>query len=263
MNPGGGYEPTLASVASAGGDLPAGAKQHLFEHLDELRLRFFFCVAAVVPGAILAFVEIDPLLRLLLSPLPAKTNALLSPNGTPMIAVTRVGEGFTVMLKLAIASGVAVAAPVWIYQLWRFVSPALRPRELRHALPFTLVGVGLFVTGIVVGFITLRYPINWLLGIGEGRFAELITADSYLSFVAFFLLAFGMVFELPLVVTFMASAGIVSATQMRENRAKILVGLWIAACFITPGADPYSPLIVGLALTVLLFVSEGLIRWMD
>ena len=128
-------------------------------------------------------------------------------------------------------------------------------------MPFALLGAALFVTGLGVGFVTLRYPIAWLLGFSERSFVEIITADNYFTFVAYFLLAFGLTFELPLVLTGLVVMGIVSPDTLRTHRASILVGLWTASCFITPGADPYSPLILGVAFTVLFFVSTGLIRF--
>ena len=232
----------------------------LLEHLEELRSRLFFCLVAVAVGAVVAFIFYEPILQFLLSPLPSKANALATHNGKPQIAVTGIGEGFSVVLKLAIAVGLALATPVWLYQLWGFLSPALTRRQKRYALPFTLVGVVLFLAGLVVGFITLRYPLNWLLSFGDQYFVEIITADNYFTFVSYFLLAFGLTFELPLVLTFLAVMGVVSSQQLRKNRAAILVCLWIASCFITPGADPYSPLIIGAACTVLYFLSEGLIH---
>jgi sec-independent protein translocase protein TatC len=232
----------------------------LVDHLEEVRGRLFFCVVAVVIGTSVAFLFYGPILQFLLTPLPVKANALVADGGKLKIAVTGIGEGFSVVLKLSIAVGIALATPVWMYHLWSFVSPALTPAEKRHALPFTLTGVVLFLAGLGVGFVTLRYPINWLLSFGDQYFVEIITADNYFSFVAYFLLAFGLTFELPLVLTFLAVIGVVSLHTLRAHRAHILVGLWIASCFITPGADPYSPLIVGVALTVLYFVSEGLIR---
>jgi sec-independent protein translocase protein TatC len=136
----------------------------------------------------------------------------------------------------------------------------LRGREKKYAVPVTSVGIGLFIAGLGVGFVTLRYPINWLLSFDDGHFVQVITADNYFTFVAYFLLAFGVTFELPLVLTFLAVVGVVSSGSLKAHRAHILVGLWIASCFVTPGADPYSPLIVGVAFTVLYFVSETVIR---
>ena len=235
----------------------------LVAHLEELRSRLFCCVLAVAVGTVLAFIFYEPILQFLLNPLPSQANALATHTGTPQIAVTGIGEGFSVVVKLSLAVGIALAAPVWLYQLWGFLAPALTRREQRYALPFTLVGVALFLAGLAVGFLTLRYPLDWLLSFGEQYFVELITADNYFTFVAYFLLAFALTFELPLVLTFLAVLGVVSSQELRKNRATILIGLWIASCFITPGADPYSPLIVGVAFTILYFLSEGLIRVYD
>ena len=83
---------------------------------------------------------------------------------------------------------------------------------------------------------------------------------THVTGTAYFLLAFGLTFELPVVLMFLAIVGLVSSKGLKAHRAHTLVGLWIASCFVTPGADPYSPLIVGVALTVLYFISETLIR---
>jgi sec-independent protein translocase protein TatC len=232
----------------------------LVEHLEELRRRLIVCAAAVTVGTAVAFVFHDSILAFLLRPLPVEAGAL-STLGGHRIAVTGVGEAFAVVLKLSLAVGIALATPVWLHQLCAFVAPALRGRERRYAVPFTILGVVLFVAGLGVGFVTLRYPLNWLLTFSDRSFVEIITADNYFSFVAYFLLAFGLTFELPLVLTGLVVMGILSPDVLRTHRASILIGLWVASCFITPGADPYSPLILGVAFTVLFFVSAGLVRF--
>jgi len=233
----------------------------LVDHLDEVRYRLLVCVAAVMVGATVAFVFHDPILALLLRPLPAQAGGLVALGGGHRIAVTGVGEAFAIVLKLSLAAGIALATPVWLYHLWAFVAPALRGAERRYALPFTVLGVVLFVTGLGVGFVTLRYPLNWLLTFSDRSFVAIITADNYFTFVAYFLLAFGLTFELPLVVTGLVVTGIVAPDALRTHRASILMGLWTASCFITPGADPYSPLILGVAFTLLFFISMGLVRF--
>jgi sec-independent protein translocase protein TatC len=236
-----------------------GAQMSLIDHLAELRRRIFISLIAVVVASIVGFIFFHPILRFLLMPLPVAANDLRH-SGTAQLVVTQIGEPFTISLKVALASGIAIAAPIWLYQVWGFLSPALTRRERRYALPFTLVGVGLFLAGVSVGFITLRFPINWLVGFDNGDFVHAITADSYFSFVTFFLLAFGITFELPLVLTFLSVIGVVSSQWLAKNRAYILVALWIVSCFITPGSDPYSPVILGIAFTVLFFISEIMIR---
>ncbi len=128
-------------------------------------------------------------------------------------------------------------------------------------MPFTIIGVILFFVGLGVGFLTLRFPVSWLLGFGrDSGFNELISASNYFTFILYFMLAFGVTFLLPLVMTFLAVLGVLSSQKLAKNRAYALVGLWILATLITPGADPYSPIILGTALTVLYLLSEVLIR---
>ena len=231
----------------------------LVEHLDELRRRLFVCLIAVVLASIIAFIFWDPILGFLLMPLPSIANSLPG-HGSSKLIVNGIGEGFTVAFKLALAVGIAGAAPVILYQIWGFVAPGLTRRERKYAAPFTALGFGLFLVGIAVGFVVLRYPVEWLLQFGSNRFDPLIDAGSYFSFVAFFMLAFGVVFELPVVLTFLSLVGVVSSRLLRQKRTYAWFGLWVASCFITPGADPYSPVIIGVSLTALFELTVLLLR---
>lgn len=233
----------------------------LVEHLEELRRRIIICAVTIVLGSIVGFIFWQPLYHFLLLPLPASADALAKgPDGTARIVVNGVGEGFSMVLKLAVAVGIGLGAPMLLYQLWAFVSPGLMRRERRWAGPFVFIGTALFLAGIAIGFLTLRFPVNWLVTFGQGNFLELITADSYFSFIAFFLLAFGIVFELPLVLAFLAQLNIVSSRTLRRQRAVVLVLLWVFSTVLTPGTDPYSPVVLGTAMTVLYELSIILIR---
>jgi sec-independent protein translocase protein TatC len=234
-----------------------GATMTLVEHLEELRRRMLFCVIAVAVGSVVGFIFWDKILGFLTSPLPKLASQVYAGH---RLITHDPGEGFMIALKLAVAAGLALALPVTLYQTWAFIAPALTRRERKYAFPFTLLGVGLFAAGLTVGFVVLRYPLAWLIGFGDDRFLLLLDADSYFTFVAYFLLAFGLVFELPLVLTFMSLVGIVNSRVLRQKRMYILFGLWIAACFITPGADPYSPVIIGVALTILFELTILLMR---
>ena len=239
---------------------PEEATMSLVEHLEELRGRLFKAILAIVVGTIIGFIFWQPILNFLLLPLPKVANAL--PGQGHLLIQKEIGEAFVIALKLAIAAGITLASPVVMYQLWAFVAPGLTRREKKHAVPFMFLGGGLFLVGLAVGFFTLRYPISWLLGFGSQNFTLLLDANSYFTFVAFFLLAFGITFELPLVLTFLAVAGIVNSRLLRQKRMYILFGLWVLSCFITPGADPYSPVIVAVSLTVLFELSVLLMRIM-
>ncbi|HEX6122707.1 MAG TPA: twin-arginine translocase subunit TatC [Ktedonobacterales bacterium] len=239
---------------------PEGGTMTLIEHLEELRRRMIKSLIAVAVCSILGFIFWDRILQFLLLPLPAAANRLPNAHIGQLVAHD-IGEPFMVALKLGIAIGIIVASPVLLYQTWGFIAPALTRRERKYAVPFTLLGVGLFFTGLAVGFIVLRYPIDWLVTFGSDRFILLTDADSYFSFVTYFLLAFAIVFELPLVLTFMSVVGIVNSRVLRQKRLVILFGLWFLSCFITPGADPYSPIIIGAAFTILFELSILLMRF--
>ena len=238
-----------------------GGTMSLVEHLEELRKRIIICAVTIVLGSIVGFIFWQPVYHFLLVPLPVAADAL-APKGSDSarLVVTGIGEGFSTVLKLSVAVGIGLGAPMILYQLWAFVSPGLMRRERRWAGPFVLIGTALFLAGIALGFLTLRFPINWLVTFGQRNFLELITADSYFSFIAFFLLAFGIVFELPLVLTFLAQLDIVSSRTLRRKRAVVLVLLWVLSTVLTPGADPYSPVVLGTAMTVLYELSIILIR---
>lgn len=237
-----------------------GATMSLVEHLEELRRRIITSAVAIVLFSIVAFVFREQILHLLTLPLPTSALGVKDAKVNYPLAVDTVGGSFTVFLKLSLAVGIALSAPVILYQLWAFVAPGLTRRERKWSGPFVFIGVILFFIGIVVGFLTLRFPVQWLIGFGQGDFLELVTADNYFTFIAFFMLAFGIVFELPLVLTFLAQIGIVSSQMLRRKRAVALISLWILSTVLTPGTDPYSPVILGAAMTVLYELSIIMIR---
>lgn len=239
-----------------------GATMTLVEHLEELRRRLFYSAIAVAVFSVVGFIFWDPILRLLTAPLPNLVDKIvtLRHGNTPKLILTTIGGPFLVSLKIALATGIVIASPILLYQLWAFISPALTRRERKYALPFTVLGVALFFVGLALGYVVLRYPVNWLVSFGSDQFILLPNADDYLTFVAYFLLIFGAVFELPLVLTFLGMLGVINSRVLRAKRVYILFGLWVAATFVTPGADPYSPIIVGAALTVLFELSIILLR---
>ena len=239
-------------------DEPDEATMSLVEHLEELRQRIFKSLIAVVLGAIIAFIFRFQIMYYLTLPLPKEAADVLG-KGNKLV-ITGLGENFTVFLKLSIAVGILIAIPIILYQIWAFVSPGLYPKEKKTALPFVFLGIFLFLAGIALGFVVLQYPVQWLINFGSSNFTELITADSYFTFVAFFLLAFGIVFEIPLVLTFMAQLGLITSRSLSRKRPTAHVGMWIAATFLTPGADIYSPIILGVAMSILFELTILFIR---
>ena len=235
---------------------PGEASMTLVEHLEELRWRILKSIIAIVVFGIVAFIFREPIETFLTYPLPNTAEAL----HTGKLVVLGVAEGFTVFLKISLAVGFILALPVILYQVWAFISPGLLAREKKNAVPFIIIGIFLFVAGIALGYIVLRFPVQWLINFSSENFTPLITADAYFTFVAFFLLAFGIVFEIPLVLTFMAQIGLITAKTLTRRRAQAHIGMWIAATFLTPGADIYSPIILGVAMSTLFELTIIFIR---
>ena len=219
----------------------------LVDHLEELRWRIFKSLIAVVVGTVLAFIFRDYIIHILEAPLPKEADSLT--HGT--LVVTELMGSFTVSLLISVAAGIVVGLPVILYQAWAFISPGLYVHEKKHAVPFIFIGLILFVMGMVLAYFVLRFPVQWLVTFGQGTFTELVTANSYFTFVAFFVIIFGIVFEIPLVLTFLAKIGLVSIEMLTKKRATAHIGMWIAATVITPGADIYSPVIIGVAASFL------------
>jgi len=221
----------------------------LVEHLEELRWRLFKALGAIAVGTIIAFVFRSQIVALLVLPFPEQANAFTQ-TGRPLV-VTGITEGFTVFLKVSMVAGFIIALPVVLYQTWAFIAPGLIEREKKYAIPFIFTGILLFLGGVSLGYFMLRYPVEWLVTFAGESFTELITADSYFSFVAIFLLTFGVLFEIPLVLTFLALVGVVTPRSLKRKRSVAHFGLWVAATFLMPGADMWSPVILGLAMSSL------------
>src|SRR5436305_4364344 len=205
----------------------------LIEHLEELRWRIFKSIIAIALGSLIAFIFRVPILTLLELPLPKMAADALT-HGKPV--VTGITEGFTVFLMISVAVGFILALRVVLYQIWAFISPGLLAKEKKYAIPFIFAGLILFAAGVTVGFFVLQYPVEWLISFASDSFAALITAGSYFTFVAFFLLAFGIVFELPLVLTFLARVDLISSQTLIMILAPSHIGVWIATTRIRPGA---------------------------
>ncbi len=214
----------------------------LMDHLEELRWRIFKVLIAIAVGSIVAFFFRGYIVSFLEQPLPLHHQTLF---------MTGITESFTVFLMISIAAGFVVALPVVLYQTWAFVSPGLYEKEKKYAVPFIFIGVILFLAGISLGYIVLKYPVEFLVTFGGSEFTSILTASSYFGFISFFILAFGVIFEMPLVLTFLAYIDVITSKTLQAKRAPVHVGMWIAATIVIPGADPYSPVILGASMSIL------------
>jgi sec-independent protein translocase protein TatC len=213
------------------------------EHLAELRYRLMVSIAAVVVGAIFCFIFASPIIGWFLD---YYREAIDNPRRD--FIFTGPVDAFATRLKVATYGGIVLAAPVWLWQLWRFVTPGLNPKEKKYAVPFLMASLCLFALGGVVALLTLEPALQFLLGAGGDNLRPLLTADKFLSLVSLMIVAFGIAFEFPVVLMFLLIARVISTAQLRRWRRWAIVLIFAFAAVITPSQDPYSLFLMALPL---------------
>jgi len=210
--------------------LKADEKVSFIQHLEELRYRFIVCVVAVGVCTIFAFLFKERVFGFLAAPL---LEAL--PPDNKQLIFTGLHEAFMVYLKASILAGVLMAAPVLFYQLWNFVSPGLYEQERRSVLPFVLFSSVCFVGGAIFGYyVVFPYGFRFFLGFASEFITPLPTMREYLSFASRLLLAFGLVFELPIFIFFLSRVGLVSAQTLKKGRRYAIPLVFGVAAMFTP-----------------------------
>ncbi len=227
------------------------------EHLEELRRRLLVCVIVSTVAALGSLFLYDFMINLLLDPLK-HVHGLALGNGT--LIVTQITGGLFLRIKLALIPAALISLPVWLYELWMFIAPAFEVETRRLAVPFVGLGMVLFIIGAAIGYLVFPRYFGFLVGIAGSHVAYLPEANSLLNQFALIVLLFGAVFELPIVLTMLALVNIVSSNLLRRKRKIAFFAALFAGMIITPGADPFTPLIVGVLLIVLYEFSIILIR---
>ena len=228
-----------------------GATMSLIEHLEELRRRLIVVVLSVLGAAVIGFFLSRNVLILLRDRLPEADRHLIFLGPA---------DAFTAQLKIAGFLGIAIAMPVILFQLWRFVGPGLTPREQRFVWPVIIAALVLFALGLWVGYIIIPYALAFLLAFSEGLAEPNLTIDGYIGFATTMLLAFGLVLEFPIVLVGLARVGILSHRALAARRRWIIVGIVAFAIVVTPGGDPISPTILASVMFVLFEGSLLVIR---
>ncbi|HVM19307.1 MAG TPA: twin-arginine translocase subunit TatC [Egibacteraceae bacterium] len=232
-----------------------GEEMTLFEHLEELRSRLFKSAAAIAVGFVVGFILRRPVLDLLTQPycaldprLRAASNAL----GTEQcrLIFIDVTGAFFISLKAAAIVAVVLAGPVVVYQLWRFITPGLRPVERKYAIPFVVVTQLLFAGGAVFAYFLIPRALEFLLGFAGDRVESLMDADRYLSFILQTMIAFGLAFEFPVILVVLSLMGVVTAAGLRKWRRHAIFGTFVASAIITPTQDPLTLSLMAMPLVL-------------
>ena len=218
-------------------------------HLEELRKRLIVCFIAVAVGFVVSYGFKEKLFDILVQPLISAMQA------DDRLIFTGLPEAFFTYLKVSFLSGLILAAPVIIYEFWMFVSPGLYRREKRLLIPVIFLSTVFFVGGALFGyFVVFPYGFQFFLGFATDRIRPLPSMKEYLSFASKLLLAFGLVFELPLALTFMARLGIVSVDFLKKNRKYAILIFFAGAAILTP-PDVVTQVMMALPLMLLYEIS--------
>jgi sec-independent protein translocase protein TatC len=233
----------------------------LTEHLGELRSRIIRSALAVVvcAGVILAFY--DQVLEVLLRPY----RNLCERRGPSFcdgeIFILDPIEGFSTRLRIATYGGILLALPILLWQIWRFIVPALKKNERRYAIPFILSSVLLFLTGAVLAYFTIERALEFLISWAGEDVGQVFQVSRYIRLVGVMLAAFGIGFLLPVLLVFLQLVEVLTPQALLGAWRYAIVGIVVLAAFITPSGDPISLAMLSVPMTALYFVA-ALIGWL-
>lgn len=224
------------------------------DHLRELRRRLIAIVLLVAAGAVVGWYLYDPVIHFLEHPYCAVSYKHRFPGVKTKscdLIYNGVLDGFTTRLKVSVIAGAVFTGPLWLYQIWAFITPGLRKNERKYTVVFIIASTVLFAAGMSLAYIVLAKGLNILLTqAGEGVQA-LLTVDSYLSFVTLMLVIFGAAFELPLLVVMANLAGVLSAKVLKKSQRVAIFLIFLFAAVATPSTDPFTMSAMALPMVVL------------
>ena len=229
------------------------ATMSLLEHLEELRSRIIVIVIAVVVAGVAGFFLADPIIALLRAP--------LEESGAELIQ-TGVGEAFGVRIQLALMTGIALAMPVILFEIWAFVTPGLTRPERRLVWPLLAAAVILFAAGIALGYVLIPLAVGFLLDFQVEGVQPLIGLGDYIGFVSLFLLAFGIALQFPVILYLLARVGILSYAFLASRRRYVILLIALFAVVITPGDIVVGSFTLAIVMYGLFEVTLQLIRLM-
>ncbi len=220
---------------------PDPGSMTLFEHLAELRNRIVVCALAVVVTTVAAWFFYGSAIHFMRQ--PYCQFARLHPGNTfdnCRLFITGPLEGFTTRLKVSLYIGLALAAPVWLWELWRFITPGLKKNEKRYIVPFVAAATVLFALGVAVAIYVFPKALRWLILVSGPGIVPIFSPSKYFTLYVFMALVFGAVFIYPLILVALELSGVVPSARWRKWRRPAIVALAFVAAVATPSNDPIS-----------------------
>ena len=239
------------SGPALGGQIPEDGRQlTLVEHLEELRRAVIVSLVAWGLATAVAFTFNQPLIAILERPLHLALLRTHSPFGQKVVVTSPI-QGLAIPFEVAAVGGVILALPVIVWQLWRFVAPGLRQQERQLAFPFVFGSLVFFALGAVFAYFVLPIGLSFLATFLGANAIYLPDLSAYLSFLALVVLVFGVTFEMPVALSLLAAVGVLSSRRLAKWRRVAYFAIILVALVVTPGADPFTPTFLSVALIIL------------
>ena len=230
----------------------------LREHLRELRNRLVKAGIAIMLGAVAGWFIYDPLLTALTAPITAHKVG----GGITGINFSGAVDPFNIKLRISVMTGVVIASPVWLYQLWSFIVPGLTKREKRYAIGYVAAAVPLFLAGVGLAWLVLPNALHFFFSLTPTNGSNLINANDYLTFVTQIILAFGIAFVIPLMLVALNMVGIVSALTLAKGWRVAVFLTFLFAAIASPTPDAGSMLALAFPMVGLYMVAVG-VCWLN
>ena len=237
---------------------PAEEKMPFTSHLDELRKRLIRILIAVGIGFVACWYFREWLFQVITAPL-----VRVLPQNSHMI-YTSLPEAFFNYMKISFYASLFLTSPFTLYQLWKFVSPGLYPTEKKYVAPFVISSTILFIGGVLFGYyVALPPAYSFFVEFSSDFLKPMFSLKEYLSLSLKLLLAFGLSFELPVFIFFMAKIGIVNSKMLAKQRRYAILVIFIAAAILTPSPDAITQIIMAIPLMILYEFSIFIARFAE
>lgn len=233
------------------------AAMPLTEHLRELRSRLVKAGLGIAVGMVIGWVTYDTLFRWLSRPFDEVVEQSRAEGRTVVLALTGVADPFVLQLQVAAVAGLVLSSPLWLYQLWRFVTPGLRRNERLWALGFVGVATPLFLAGVALAYWVLPMGLQILFGFTPEGVENIVSVDRYLSFFIRMVLVFGVGFLLPLMLVLLNFAGILTGRRLISWWRWIIIGIILFAAVATPTGDPINLMLLAGPILLLVAIAVG------
>ena len=219
------------------------------DHLSELRTRLVIAIVAIIIGTLGAYYYVEDILQILVAP-------------AGKLYYTKPTEAFFTYMKISLVAGCIVSSPVWFYQIWAFIVPALSKGEKKVTFMVVPTAVVLFVVGVLFSYyLVLPMAIQFFIGFGTDELQPLFSIGQYIDFVIAFILPFGITFELPLILIALGVLGILSSDRLREYRKMFILLAFIIGAAISPTPDMLSQTMIAGPMILLYEISYGVLRY--